>query len=445
MSDIIDGLKRLNLKEILEICWHTDFRKAGQRYVALSPFREEKQRSFYVNQEQDGHWVYYDHGIGSGGSILDAIMERDGHADIHRAIETAREMAEQSGMHVANTGCTQNVPKETAYSQDKLNYLLKQMEKNEVTECREYIVNRGIAESIIDSLIGSSNLVHNRYNETSYICFAVRDSKGILQSLYNRKIAGRSEVEKFLLGRQYPFCLDWNQLKNAARVFLCESIIDALSILSIDSTYCVIGLPGVTGNKLDPDQFLPEAELIECFDQDEAGRKAALALKEQFPDHQILQADLEDAHDVNNLVCQQKSENKPLQIKIMNKSPTAHPHRKLSIDDQIAIVLSGDSSRKLAEQYGIHHSRICKIRNEAQQILKESWQGRKPGPKAKETEPDEVKQMGRELTELKHKHGLLEMRRDWLELRLELEEKRVEEAARKARNRKKKLRKKNKK
>ena len=44
----------------------------GSDYWYLSPFRDEKEPSFKINRNKN---VWYDHGIGKGGKLVDFAME----------------------------------------------------------------------------------------------------------------------------------------------------------------------------------------------------------------------------------------------------------------------------------------------------------------------------------------------------------------------------------
>jgi hypothetical protein len=113
-------------------------------------------------------------------------------------------------------------------------------------------------------------------------------------------------------------------------------------------------------------------------------------------------------------------------------------HRKLTVEDRIAIALSDKSSRELAAQYGVHHSRICDIRKEAVQLLDTAWRQRRPGPKPTPPEPEELTRKKQELDELKHQHDLLTMRSDWLKLQLQMHEERDAEVEKRQRKNKRK-------
>lgn len=95
-------------------------------------------------------------------------------------------------------------------------------------------------------------------------------------------------------------------------------------------------------------------------------------------------------------------------------------NQKLTTKDKIAIVSSKKSSRELADEYGVHHSRICNIRLEAEAILAEEWDARQPGRKPKPKEPEKVTEVNQKFETLQRDYELSMMRNDWLNLQMTL-------------------------
>lgn len=104
---------------------------------------------------------------------------------------------------------------------------------------------------------------------------------------------------------------------------------------------------------------------------------------------------------------------------------------KLSPEDRVAIVRSARSSRELGEDYEVHHSRICVIRKEADEILQQAWAGRRPGRKAK-PKPNPLEAVQLNQGNLRHENESLKMRVEWLELMVKQEKNRTIEAAKAA-------------
>lgn len=423
---MIEELKRINLVDFMQRCWHVSFVKEGARFVAFSPFRQESKASFYVQEQADGHWVYFDHGSGRGGTIIDAVMAREGLSDVSQAIDHARLLAQQVNLLSATVAAS------LSDQPFDLEFLVAKMEKNECTTVREYLMGRGIAESLVDSLVSHRQVVHNRVQDTSYCCFVIRDAAGCLTGLFNRKISGPASRERFLLGRQHPFCLDWDRLVQCVRIHVCESIIDGLSVQTLDSEACVLCLPGACydASRL---AIHEGSVLVDAFDADESGRKAARRFREHFFGHAIDRFDLQGYHDVNDLLCMNQQPASVVVTDTVVKDT-------LTVPERLEIVLTPASSRTVGEKYGVHHSRICDIRRDATEILTKTWTERRPGRKASPAPSETEEQLRRELAEVKARNDLLTMRNEWLEIEVKQSEKRIDEAARQGRARKKKRR-----
>jgi hypothetical protein len=419
---MIEALKQINLVEFMRRCWQTEFQRRGDTYVGLSPFRAETKASLYVQQQADGHWTWFDHGSGRGGTIIDAVMARDGHADVGLALRTARQLAAEAGLLPPDFPAGEAEP-----GRLDLEGLLNRLRANEAGAARAYLQERGISLPLVEKLSTSGLLVVNQVEQSRYCCFVVRDGAGRLRGLVNRKIDGPAEREKFLLGEQYPFCLNWERLAQSLRVHVCESIIDGLSVLTIEPGACVLSLPGAHYDLARAPLPPPPARLVAAFDGDEAGQQAAGRLRRQYPQHGHETFALYGAHDVNELLCR-------------GKDAEATPSGKLNVADRVEIALSEEPSRELAARYGVHHSRICSIRHEARRILDQEWAERRPGRKAKPEPPADLAQTRETLRKLQEEHELLTMRKEWLELRVQILEERPVEEVRAAKERKKKMR-----
>ena len=162
--------------------------------------------------------------------------------------------------------------------------------------CRSYLLHRGLDGALVDDLIRTGTVVHNRYRARSYCCFAVRDREGVLRCLDNHAV---EDCGKFVLGSRIPFSLEWKELDRAKVVFLAEGIIDYLSVKTLDGTRPA-GL-ALLGNQLCFDRsLLRQAEvLLSALDDDRAGRCALVNLKQRYPDKRIRLYDLQGYKDPN--------------------------------------------------------------------------------------------------------------------------------------------------
>ena len=426
----VDELKRVDLVKLLGRAWALSFHREGSCFAALSPFGRESVPSFHVACAADGHWVYCDHSDGSSGSIIDLMMRRDQTRDFGLACEAARRLVQAAGVGCAAVPAAVPEPAPAGAEPD-WEWLYRRLRSDDASPCRQYLTGRGLDQDLVGALIDAGLVVLNRMDGSRYCCFAVRDAAGGLRSLFNRRIDGPSEREKFLLGRQYPFCPDWEHLARADAVHLCEGIIDALSVLTLLPEAAVMALPGAQFD-LSRLELPAGARLIEAFDTDAAGQAAARRLRERFPEHRIERFDLPGGGDVNE--CLQRR---------AWMSEEVRGTARLSARDRVAIAFSNRPSRELARQYGIHHSRVCDIRNEADAILAEVWDGRRPGRKPAPAPPEEA-ELTAKVVDLQRRLDLLTMRKEWLDLQLEMHERRDAEveSGEARRKRKKKARRK---
>jgi len=423
----IEELKRVDLVELLSRTWNMSFKNEDGCFVALSPFCAERNPSFYVACAGDGHWVFCDHSDGSNGTIIDLMMRKFRTHDFDAACEQARQLVHEAAMSPSLVPVAGQASSETDWE-----WLYEQLQRNDATICRQYLVERGLDEELVDHLIADGVNVLNCVDASRYCCFAVRNAHGHLQSLFNRRIDGPSERDKFLLGRQYPFCMDWDRLAQANVIYVCEGIVDALSLLTLTPEACVVALPG-TNCDFSGLPLPANTPLIEAFDADAAGRSAAAQLQKHFPKQTIQRFDLMGANDVNDYLQERKWMSEETEEV---EKPCGNG--KLSVKDRIAIALSDWPSRALARKYRVHHSRICDIRNEADTILNQAWADRHPGPKPKPVPSPDFQETKRELKKVTRELDMANMRKDWLMLQLDVHKQRDLEVERKQRRNKRK-------
>ena len=419
---MLNTLKEINLMEFMAKCWHTEFVREKTGYVTRAPFREEKNPSLYVNQKDDGHWVFFDHGTGKGGTIIDAVMAYDGHEDVGLGIQSAKRMAAEVGLLEQELA-----ESPSAGPKPELETLYQKFCGNDSRPAREYLIGRGIAAKLVDDLIARRVVLLNRLRGTDYCCFALRDRTGKLCGLFNRKIEGPGSRERFLLGVQQVFCTDWDQVAKAPKITICEAVIDALSVQTLDKDACVIAVPGTSFDLAHLTMLPHTACLVNAFDADDAGKLAGKRLERYFPRCKITRYKLLGAHDVNEMLCSRRKTDRSA---------------KLSSQDRVEIALSDKPSRQLAKQYNVHHSRVCAIRKEASNILAETWEQRRPGRKAKQVPTPEVDVLQASRDGIEREKDLLKMRVEWLELQVKIEHQRGVEAAHLSKLRKKKTSKK---
>ena len=285
----IERMKSLNMVEFLIDHYGMRFSRCGNQYISLSPFVIEKKPSFFVGKVGN-HWLFKDFSSGYGGSLIDFVLLKEGFSKVSQALVYIRGLIYTSHRGLEETCVSLSLPcaltgsnKRTTGSYD-ITYIYRKLSSNDNAICRDYLIRRGISRRLTDRLCADGILLHNRYNKKSYCCFAVFDHKRQLCCLDNHRIGGN---EKFILGNKHIFSLDLSILSRTRKVFVCEGIIDYLSIKVLEDNR----LPGIAllGNipNFDP-ALLKSAELIiSAFDNDRAGRHGFLELKKKFYDKQF--------------------------------------------------------------------------------------------------------------------------------------------------------------
>lgn len=304
MSDInisIEEIKGLDMVEFLSYHYGMSFSRCGSQYNCLSPFTIEKEASFFVGLV-DKHWLFKDFSSGYGGSLIDFVLIKEGFSEVSQALAYIRGLIAHSHDrlelgHLAGppSRCTSVESKRTVLGYD-LNYLYSKLQRNDNLICRQYLNRRGISPGLIDKLCATGMLLHNRYRGRSYCCFAVFNAKGQLCCLDNHQIGGR---KKFVLGHKAIFSLDFDILSNVEEVFVCEGIIDYLSLKILEKNR----LPGIAllGNVFSSDTeiFRAARKIISAFDNDAAGIHGFLELKKTFPTRHFRVYNFSNCKDAN--------------------------------------------------------------------------------------------------------------------------------------------------
>jgi len=74
MADQIEKIKKLDLKDFLQMRYGLEFNSSDQ---ALCPFHDDTHPSLSVN-EKEGVWLWHCFGCGKAGSIIDFLIEKEG-------------------------------------------------------------------------------------------------------------------------------------------------------------------------------------------------------------------------------------------------------------------------------------------------------------------------------------------------------------------------------
>jgi hypothetical protein len=367
MKHSVEYLKRVNMVDILSRHYQMQFTHNGNGYASLSPFGEESQPSFFIKQEGDGHWLFKDFSSGYGGSIIDFVLLKENLKSVSDAIKHLQRLLNpNAGSNMTEVAALEITTAGKAYD---VNYIYDQIKDNNIDASRDYLLKRGILPSLVDQLLDEQILLYNQHKNVSYCTFAVYDKDKDLRCLDNHEIDG---AKKFVLGTKHLFSMDWVELPTSSRIYICESIIDYLSIKTLDGVSSKgIALLGNQLNGYDL-RFLNNAQtLVSCFDNDGGGFSGYLDLKEKYPAKQIeiyeLQANQKDIND--RLVSEKQSQ-------------TA---QSLTAQDKLAIYqafVRSDNRSQLANEWGIDRSYLYKIVKECEQIILSNFNDKRLGRKS---------------------------------------------------------------
>ncbi|MFH1623875.1 MAG: toprim domain-containing protein [Pseudomonadota bacterium] len=417
MTAEIEALKRVHLVDFLMAHYHLEFRGIGGEYVCPSPFTEDKNPSFFVRMV-NGHWLFKDFSSGLGGSIFDFVRIKENLERFSEVLSYIRRLvspmaacsSEGAGSVKVSDGespldVESSSPPQRSYD---VNRLYDQFKGESVSICRDYLLRRGISKRLVNELIAEDILLHNQHKGDSYCCFAVFNGKRELKCLDNHHVDG---PDKFVLGSRSVFTREWDLLPRAETVFICEGIIDYLSMKTLEED----APPGLAllGNDVsfDPALLGSARQIISALDYDRGGYSALLDLKEQFPQKEIKIYDLEDHKDPNEFLMAIRS----------FKGRKLSPERKLKIYQEF---LQSSNKSELARKWGMDRSYMYDIVRECEKNIVDSFSGRKPGRKP-EGKPATLEEACKRIEELENDYEreatereLLYCRSEFLKLRL---------------------------
>ena len=379
MKPIIPGIeevKGLNMVDFLSCHYGLDFSvsgvdvqgHSGRGYCCLSPFTQERNASFFVRQV-DGHWLFKDFSSGHGGSLIDFILLKEGLVEVSEALSYIGQLLCGGN---GGAGGSAPPPSPTSPSSSSIKRgcdvesLYAKLRRNDVRHCRDYLSSRGICEGVINHLYERGVLVHNKYEGNSYCCFAVFDHCGRLRCLDNHQIGGDG---KFVLGGKHPFSLDWKPLPLSQRVFVSESIIDYLSIKTLEG-FSFRGL-ALLGNVINfnSDLFSSAREIVSALDGDDGGFRAFLDLEESFSDRVLQVYDFGDSKDANEYLQKQKIRKDLKQLSAQDKLSLYRDYQR------------SDNKSTVAVKWGINRSYMYEIVNECEELIVSGFSQRRRGRK----------------------------------------------------------------
>jgi DNA primase len=286
-------------------------KKTGSNFFACCPFHNEKSPSFSVSQAKQ---FYYCFGCGAHGNVIDFLMQYD-RLSFPEAIDT---LAKQIGMEVPRK--TGNFSPEKAAVQQTLYELLEQIAKHYQNQLRQhsgaerpvdYLKQRGVSGAIAkDFAIGFAppgwDNVLNAFDKDktqlltcgmlikkddgSYydrfrdrIMFPILDRRGRVVGFGGRvidqgepKYLNSPETPVFQKSHElYGLYQALNANRQLARVIVVEGYMDVIALFQHGITYAVATLGTATSAQHLERLLRHTAEIIFCFDGDQAGRTAA--------------------------------------------------------------------------------------------------------------------------------------------------------------------------
>lgn len=310
IDDLID---RLDIVDVVSA--RIDLRKAGKNHTARCPFHDEKTPSFSVNPDKQ---FYYCFGCGAGGNALSFVMDYD-HLDFPQAVEL---LAASIGLEVPRDGRPGD-DKKNQQRQRLLDALAaadqfyrRQLRQHpQANAAIDYLKQRGLSGEAardfgigfappgwdnllataeanpdrIATLIEAGLVVSNEEENKRYdrfrnrIIFPIRDPRGRTIAFGGRvlgddkpKYLNSPETPVFHKGRElYGLYETTRHTRNPEHIIVVEGYMDAVA-LAQQGIHSAVATLGTALSEAHLDKlFRYTAEVIFCFDGDEAGRKAA--------------------------------------------------------------------------------------------------------------------------------------------------------------------------
>jgi transposase-like protein len=257
-------------------------------------------------------------------------------------------------------------------------------------------LSRGISKEVINSLCERGLLLLNIVEGKSYCCFAVFNDAGQLHCLDNHQTDGDG---KFVLGSKHPFSLDWPELPLRQRVFVTESIIDYLSIKTLDG-FAFHGL-ALLGNVVNFSSglFASALEIVSALDGDEGGFRAFLDLEESFSDREVRVYDFGECKDANEYLQAQKRCKKC---------------RRLSAEDKLLLYQDyyrSEIKSEVAKRWGINRSYMYEVVKECEELILSGFSQRRRGRKSR-NEPETLVEACERLKKLEAENRRLDEERE---------------------------------
>ncbi|MEZ4938762.1 MAG: toprim domain-containing protein [Crocinitomicaceae bacterium] len=307
IKDFNDAKRLIDLPELLKsLGYEFDAKKsrAGDIWYK-SPFRPEDEPSFHIQQGRKGFWLWKDFG-GEGGTVIDFIMKLKGFNNPKQALDFLKEWydgkpvqpslkIEQLNRHCPNPEPTLKLKKARA---------LKLKDRFQIA----YAKSRGIKPEL-----ACQTLKHITYRNTK-----------LGKDFFAVGIPNLSDGYEIRSGKGFKSCLGNKDISviegQSNNIMVFEGMFDYLSLLTlenkIENQILILNSSSLVHRAI---EYIhqSECEKVELYlDNDSAGRKASLKIKDEFSQSRIEVIDHNDMYeayeDLNDYLL---AEFKPLDLK----------------------------------------------------------------------------------------------------------------------------------
>lgn len=268
--------KRIPLTTILARLGHTSSHQSGDDVWYPSPFRDEAEPSFKVNEKDN---VWYDFGAGEGGNVLDFIMHLRRHRDISRALEELEEIVGRSQLkRDTNTRDLFTASPESSTSTNSPPaFAIRHTQHLQNRALIQYLASRGISKDIASLYV---NEVYYTHKGKPYFAlgFANESSGYELRNPYFKGVIGNKDIT--LLRTD----------ENATRtVMVFEGFMDFLSYLTFyelkipETTVLVLNSVAMKDRAVETIKALGADTVDLYLDHDNAGQALTRHFQEALP------------------------------------------------------------------------------------------------------------------------------------------------------------------
>ena len=305
---IDDLLVRVDIVDLIDS--HVPLKKSGSSYVARCPFHTEKTPSFSVSRQRQ---LYHCFGCGVSGNAISFLMDFN-HLDFVEAVE---DLAAFAGVPVPREAYNGQKPVDAKQDVTQLYSVLEavaafyaeQLRSPEGQKAVEYLKSRGVSGEVArdfmlgyapqgwdalltrfqqKNLIDSGMLVQKEDGKVydrfrGRLMFPIRDKRKRVIGFGGRvlddtlpKYLNSPETVLFSKGKElYGLCELLEKTARPAQILVVEGYMDVIALAQFGVSNAVAALGTATSKAHIDLLFRFSAELVFCFDGDQAGRQAA--------------------------------------------------------------------------------------------------------------------------------------------------------------------------